>query len=337
MNNNKAITYLASLNQSLKDVMAENEHVVVIGEDISDPYGGAFKVTQGLSSRYPERVRNTPISEGAIAGIAAGLALRGYIPVVEIMFGDFLALCADQLLNSITKFPLMYKDKVEMPLVIRTPMGGGRGYGPTHSQSIEKMFLGMPGLTVISPSPLHNPGELLRKAILEERTPVLFLEHKVLYPKLLVSQTDSIHIEKHNQEGYEVVVARNYAGGKPDAVVVGYGIVGQHVFGLLDEFLDEEIRVVGIFPSAIHQPLPDSVLPYIKDGQMVIVAEEATEGFSWASEVAANLYDRLIGNLNQPITRLSSESDAIPSARESEERVLLTQEKIKQVIFEGLL
>ena len=112
----------------------------LIGEDMLDPYGGAFKVTKGVSSKFPERVITTPISESAIIGLGTGMAMRGMLPVVEIMFGDFLTLCTDQIVNSATKFPLMYKDRVAVPLVIRTPMGGGRGYGPTHSQSLEKMF-----------------------------------------------------------------------------------------------------------------------------------------------------------------------------------------------------
>lgn len=331
------LSYLESLNHSLQKIMKKNERVIIIGEDIRDPYGGAFKVTKGLSSNFPDRVRNTPISEGAMAGIAAGLALRGYLPVVEIMFGDFLALCADQMLNSITKFPLMYKDKVEMPLVIRTPMGGGRGYGPTHSQSIEKMFLGMPGLNVIAPSPFHEPGALLERAIAKDRSPVLFLEHKILYPKLLVREGGSIKVEYHDQEGYPVAVARNFTSGKPDAVVIGYGVVGLHVQGFLDEFREEEIRVLGIFPSAIHWPLPDSVLTLIEESQLIVVAEESTEGFGWASEVSANLYERLIGKISKRIVRLSSEADAIPSAKEAEEKVLLTQQKIKEAILEGLL
>ena len=338
MSNKKAVTYLASLNQSLKDAMAENDRVVVIGEDICDPYGGAFKVTKGLSTSHPERVFNSPISEGAISGIAGGLALRGFLPVVEIMFGDFLALCADQLLNGISKFPLMYKDKVEMPVVIRTPMGGGRGYGPTHSQSIEKMFLGMPGLRVVSPSPFHDSGALLKKAVVDDRSPVLFLENKVMYPKLLATAGESIHIEEHaHEDGYPVMVAKNYDTGEPDAVVIGYGIVGQHVQDMLEELREEEIRLLGIFPSAINQPLPESILPFVKEGHMVIVAEEATEGFGWSGETVSDLYERLLGSIKKPIIRLSSEKDAIPSAREAEEKVLLTADKIKEAIFEGLL
>ena len=117
--------------------------LVMIGEDIEGAYGGAFKVTKTLSHEFPGRVRNTPISEAAIVGLGNGIALGGMLPVVEIMFGDFLTLCADQIINHAAKFRFMYNDQVTVPLIIRTPMGGKRGYGPTHSQSIEKHFLGL--------------------------------------------------------------------------------------------------------------------------------------------------------------------------------------------------
>jgi pyruvate/2-oxoglutarate/acetoin dehydrogenase E1 component len=110
------------------------------------------------------------------------MALRGLRPVVEIMFGDFLTLAADQLINHAAKFRWMYNDQVCVPMVIRTPMGGRRGYGPTHSQSLEKHFLGVPGLRVIAPTLFGDPGALLATAILEDDDPVLFIEHKLLYP-----------------------------------------------------------------------------------------------------------------------------------------------------------
>ncbi len=139
-------TVLASLNSALRQALTQDERVLLLGEDILDPYGGAFKVTRGLSEAFPERVLTTPISEAGFTGVATGMALRGLRPVVEIMFGDFVTLIADQLINHAAKFRWMYNDQVSVPLVVRTPMGGRRGYGPTHSQTLEKLFLGVPGL-----------------------------------------------------------------------------------------------------------------------------------------------------------------------------------------------
>ena len=135
---------LESLREGLARALEADDRVVLLGEDVLDPYGGAFKVTKGLSSAYPDRVYPTPISEGAIVGLCTGLALRGLRPVGEIMFGDFLTLCADQIINSAAKFPLMYEGKVTVPWVLRTPVAGIRGYGPTHSQSLGEALLRCP-------------------------------------------------------------------------------------------------------------------------------------------------------------------------------------------------
>ena len=141
------------INAGLKDAMTADPRVVIIGEDVESPYGGAFKCTRDLSDLFPGRVVNTPISELAIVGIGNGLALQGQIPVVEIMFGDFMTLTMDQWVNHAAKFRFMFNDKVRIPLVIRTPMGGRRGYASTHSQSLEKHFVGLPDTTVYA---LHH-------------------------------------------------------------------------------------------------------------------------------------------------------------------------------------
>ena len=120
--------------------------------------GGHLKLHSGLSTNFPYRVLTTPISEVGFVGVAAGMALRGLRPVVEIMFGDFITLIADQLINHIAKFRWMYNDQVSLPMVIRTPMGGRRGHGPTHSQTLEKIILGVPGLQVISPAAFALAG-----------------------------------------------------------------------------------------------------------------------------------------------------------------------------------
>ena len=164
--------------------MAADSDLHLFGEDILDPYGGAFKVTRGLSTRFPDRVHTTPISESGIVGVAAGMALRGKPAIVGIMFGDFLGLAMDQLLNHAAKMPWMYDEQVEMPLIVRTPMGGGRGYGPTHSQSLEKHFCGIPGLTVLAVDQFADLPALYRAAH-AARQPTLIIENKVLYARMM--------------------------------------------------------------------------------------------------------------------------------------------------------
>ena len=133
--------YLESIRKALEDILYNCNNAILLGEDIVDPYGGAFKVTKGLSSNFPGQVFSTPISKAAIVGLGCGLGLRKMKVIVEIMFGDFLSLAFDQILNHISKYPLMYGNNIDMNIVIRAPMGGGRGYGPTHSQNLEKYFL----------------------------------------------------------------------------------------------------------------------------------------------------------------------------------------------------
>src|SRR3954468_14821737 len=169
------------MGDALRSALEDDERVILLGEDIVDPYGGAFKVTRGLSTDFPDRVRSTPISEGSIAGMSAGLALAGYRPIAEIMFGDFLTLCFDQIVNHIAKYEAMYNGQATCPVIIRTPSGGGRGYGPTHSQSLEKHFLGVPHLKVVASSLVQAPSAGLRTR-LAQGAPVLHIEHKLLYP-----------------------------------------------------------------------------------------------------------------------------------------------------------
>ena len=164
--------YIESINKCLHQLFEANEKTFLIGEDLLDPYGGAFKASKGISTSFPERVISTPISESGFLGFAIGMALQGYRPIVEIMFGDFITLCADQIVNHACKFKGMYNNQVDVPLVVRTPMGGGRGYGPTHSQSIEAMFLNVPRLVMESPSIFDQPGELLTHSILDIDEPV---------------------------------------------------------------------------------------------------------------------------------------------------------------------
>ena len=176
--------YVESLNLSLHEMMTDSQNVVLIGEDLMDPYGGAFKVSKGLSTNFPLQVLSTPISEHAIVGAAIGMSLRGLTPIVEIMFGDFITLCVDQIVNHAAKYHWMYNELVSVPIVIRIPMGGGRGYGPTHSQSLESLFMSVSGLKICAPSIFHDPGYFLKQSVLHEKHPILFIEDQVSYSRM---------------------------------------------------------------------------------------------------------------------------------------------------------
>jgi pyruvate/2-oxoglutarate/acetoin dehydrogenase E1 component len=215
-------TYAKALNAALIAMMREDDRVHFLGEDILDPYGGAFKISKGLSSAYPDRVITTPISEAGFTGLATGMALRGLRPIVEIMFGDFLAIAADQIVNHMAKFVTMYGRTMDVPIVVRTPMGGGRGYGATHSQSLEKLFFGTPNLTIVAPSHAHDPGKLLRNAVALGR-PVLFIEHKMLYPENLLESGGALTIENLTGDPFPTALVKNFSRGTADVLIVAYG------------------------------------------------------------------------------------------------------------------
>ncbi|NKB20128.1 MAG: alpha-ketoacid dehydrogenase subunit beta [Alphaproteobacteria bacterium] len=330
-------TYLASLQTSLHNAFEADARVVLLGEDVLDPYGGAFKVSKGLSTDFPNRVMTTPISEGAITGVAAGMAMRGMKPVVEIMFGDFLTLCADQIVNHIAKFRGMFNDQVRVPCVIRTPMGGGRGYGATHSQSLEKMFLGTPEIRIVAPSHAHDPGEMLAKAVLQAEEPILFLENKLLYPMSLAESEGAINVEYWDKEsGYPTAIVRNHSLTAADVTVVSYGGMSRVILPLLEELAEEEISVTAAFPGSL-QPLPiDSLIMAASESGRVVIAEEGTEAFGWGSEVSALLGEHLYGKLEAPIVRLAAKSRVIPAAEAGEEDALVQATNIEDAIM-GLL
>lgn len=330
------MNYLESLNLSLGNLLEESPEVIILGEDLLDPYGGAFKVTRGLQSRFPTRVLTTPISEAALTGIANGMALRGLRPVLEIMFGDFLTLCVDQILNHGAKFRTMYNERVTVPVTIRTPMGGGRGYGPTHSQCLERLFWGVPGIQVIAPSHYCNAGEVLKRAVRDDRV-VLFLEHKLLYPLPICPESPDISVETvFDSFGYPVALIRNYKTGEPDVTLITYGGVARHIASVLRRMMDEEIRVLACLPTLI-KPLPfDLLRSAAKESGRVVIVEEGSLQWGWGAEVASRIHNSLFKELRAPVARVGAAAIAIPAARALEQVVLPGENNIERAIIEVL-
>ena len=289
-------TVLDSLNQSLHQLMDADERVVVLGEDILDPYGGAFKVTRGLSSRFPGRVFATPISEAAIVGLASGLALRGLRPIAEIMFGDFLFLAGDQLINHAAKFRWMYNDEVRVPLVIRTPMGGRRGYGPTHSQSIEKHFMGAPGLWIVAPHILSSPGELLRQAVLDCEDPVVFIESKTCYGRALMSGVPQMTstVIADAESPFPTLMLRHQGAAGADGVMWCYGGMVPHCVEAVQQLRDAEGLSIDLVVLSQLSPVPASHLRVVLGGTrppLCVYVEEASVEHGWTAEMAARVQD----------------------------------------------
>ncbi|HZQ05288.1 MAG TPA: alpha-ketoacid dehydrogenase subunit beta, partial [Anaerolineae bacterium] len=174
------MTYAQALNAALRAEMQRDPNVVLLGEDVG-VHGGVFTVSKGLLDEFgPERVRDTPISEAAFIGLATGAAMTGLRPVVEIMYMDFMLVAADSVVNQAAKMRYMTGGQVQVPLVLRTQQGGGRGNAAQHSQSLDALWAHVPGLKVVLPATPYDAKGLLRSAI-RENNPVMFIEHKLLY------------------------------------------------------------------------------------------------------------------------------------------------------------
>lgn len=330
-------TVLERLNYALQHVMETDERVYLLGEDILDPYGGAFKVTRGLSTRFPERVLTTPISESAIVGVCNGMAMRGLRPVAEIMFGDFVTLTADQLINHAAKFRWMYNDQVRVPLVVRAPMGGRRGYGPTHSQSLEKLFLGIPGLRVLAPNSLPDPAGLLESSILQDEGPILFVEHKLLYtcPVLEPGKGDlvDLQIEKVGVQ-YPVYVLRFTVSPQAHLTIATYGynfeLARAAALKLAYEYeIFSEIVLFSQLSPFELSPLFDSV----RRTKHLLTVEEGTLTLGWGAEVVAQAAG-LVSNLK--IRRAAALDLPIANAKTLEDAILPSLEKIFRMALEIL-
>ena len=320
---------LDSLNSGLHDLMSSDDRVVVLGEDILDPYGGAFKVTRGLSSRFPDRVLTTPISEAAIVGLASGLALRGLRPVAEIMFGDFLFLAGDQIVNHAAKFRWMYNDAVRVPLVIRAPMGGRRGYGPTHSQSIEKHFMGVPGLSIVAPHVLGEPGQLLRQATLECDDPVVFIESKTCYARPLAAAPPGTtrDIIADEASPFPTVHIRQDSTTSGDGILWCYGGMVPHGLEAIVQLRDREGLSIDLVAVSQLSPVPVSHIRRVVEARQPAVsvyAEEASTAFGWSSEILAQVDAVIASGGARPVrhARIGGASTPIPSSRDLERRTL---------------
>lgn len=329
------INYGQSINKALDHKLSTDNKVILLGEDIVDPYGGAFKITKGLSQKHPGRVINTPMSEYALTGVVAGLAIRGMKPILEIMFGDFMTICADQIINHAAKFGWMYNSKVSVPMVIRTPMGGRRGYGPTHSQTIEKIFLGIPGLKIIAPSHYHDTGKLLIRAI-DDPNPVIFIEHKLLYGrKLGVINNGYIfdHAVKISNDAYPVITISNCDFANPDISVLTYGGILPWVLDAVNEIQEEEeLNIEIIVPSLINAFPQDSLSESLKKSGRMVIVEEGTLSFGWGAEMSANVCSKYFNLLKVPIVRVGAKDLPIGNTRSIEDAILPQVSDVKSAI-----
>lgn len=315
---------VAAVRKGLERGLEAHDDLVLIGEDIESPYGGAFKCTVGLSARWPERVRNTPISEHAISGIGNGLALSGMKPVVEIMFGDFMTLCADQWINHAAKFRFMFNDKVQVPVIIRTPMGGKRGYAATHSQSIEKHFVGLPDTQVLVLHHRYSPAMLYKDLFETVDRPTLVIENKILYGQ---------NVNPEPPPGFDLIFTNERfptARLKPDTnghaeidltIVALGGVAVDAEEAALRLFNDEDVICDLFMPSRLF-PFDVGVLePSLRESRRLLIVEEGQGFAGLGSEIIAQACERF-GAMGLSARRVCATPNPIPAARPLEQHCL---------------
>ena len=292
----KETRYIRAITEALDEEMARDEDIFVIGEDVGGP-GGAFSATKGLLETYGERrVKDTPISESAIVGVAIGAAIRGLRPVVEIMFADFLAVCMDQIVNQLAKMRYMFGGMYKLPVVIRTPCGGGLNAGPQHSQCLEAWFAHVPGLKVVMPATAHDAKGLLKSAIRDDN-PVLFIEHKALY---------ALKGEIPEEEYLVPLGKAEVRKAGKDVTVVATSRMVHEALAAANVLSEGGIDVEVIDLRTISPLDKETIFQSVEKTSRLVVAHEAVKAFGVGAEVAAMVCEEMIDRLSAPVARVGA-------------------------------
>jgi pyruvate dehydrogenase E1 component beta subunit len=295
MNTSTEIRMVRAINQALADAMDADPSVIVLGEDIGVA-GGPFNVTRGLQDRFGDRVIDTPISEAAITGTALGAALSGLKPVVEIMFMDFITLAMDQLVNQAAKAHFMFGGQTAVPMVLRTPHGGGQNAGPQHSQCLEAWVAHVPGLKVVCPATPADAYGLLRAAI-DDLNPVVFIENKALY---------GIKGEMKAPPAPVPIGKARIARAGSDASVITYGAMVHRALEAADMLAADGIEIEVIDLRSLQPWDKQAVLASVKRTHRVVVAHEAVLSFGIGAEIAATIAHEGFDELDAPVLRVGA-------------------------------
>ena len=303
------ITYREAIHDAMVEEMRRDETVFLMGEDIGT-YGGAFGVSAGMLAEFgPERVRETPISELAIVGAAAGAAMVGMKPIAEMMFMDFVLLALEPLANQAAKARFMFGGKATVPMVLRLPGGSGTGAAAQHSQSLESILMHIPGIKVVAPSTAYDAKGLLISAI-RDPNPVCFVEHKLLYKVKGEVPTEEYSIP--------LGVAEIKHEGS-DLTIVTSGIMVQKSLAVAKKLEAEGISVEVVDPRTL-QPLDTETIikSVMKTGRLLVVHEAVKTG-GWAGEVIASVSESpAFDYLDAPMRRLAGKDVPIPYNRNLE-------------------
>lgn len=298
----KEIRYIWAIGEAIKEEMERDDTVFLIGEDVGIP-GGSFGASRGLYDLFgPARVVDTPISEAAITGMAAGAAACGLRPIVEIMFMDFMTVCMDGIVNQIAKMRYMFGSQYTVPIVIRTPSGAGLNAGPQHSQSLEAWFAHVPGLKVVMPGTPYDVKGLLKSAVRDDN-PVIVVEHKALHAlKGIIPE-----------EEYLVPI------GKADIKQEGADVTIVTVSRMVQESLKAAQALAG---EGIHAEVIDllTISPWDRETvfnsvgktHRLVIAHEAVKSFGIGAEISASVCEEIMDELDAPVMRVGAPSVPVP-------------------------
>jgi acetoin:2,6-dichlorophenolindophenol oxidoreductase subunit beta len=323
-----------ALNEALAQEMRRDPNVIVIGEDVAggagtegqrDAYGGVLGVTKGLFAEFGEaRVIDTPITESAIMGAAAGAAVTGLRPVAELMFSDFFGVCFDQIFNQAAKFRYMFGGKAKTPLVIRTMIGAGRSAAAQHSQSPYHIFTSVPGLKCVVPSNAYDAKGLLIEAIRDD-DPVIFCEHKLMYD--LRSEVPD--------EPYAIPFGEaNIVRDGDDVTIVALSRMVHYAVEAADQLAKEGIECELIDPRTTSPLDEDTILDSVERTGRLVVVDEATPRCSMATDIAALVADRAFAALKAPVRRVTAPHTPVPFAPSLEKLYIPSPQSIAQAIRE---
>jgi pyruvate/2-oxoglutarate/acetoin dehydrogenase E1 component len=299
------MTFLEALKEAMRREMKKDENVYLLGEDVG-PFGGCFGVTAGLFDEFGEkRVRDTPISEGAIIGCAVGSAATGLRPVAELMFSDFSTVAMDMIVNQAAKMRYMVGGKISLPLVIRMPLGAGVSASAQHSQSLEAWFTHVPGLKVVYPTTPEDALGLLMTSI-EDDNPVIFLEHKLLY---------GIKGEIPNDiKPIPLGVARIHREGT-DVTVIATGKMVHEAISAAEKLSAEGISVEVLDPRTLYPLDKKAIFESVGKTHKVLVVTEENKRGGYGGEISAMISEECFDSLDAPVVRIGALNTPIPFAK----------------------
>lgn len=326
----RELTYLEAIREAMQQKMHDDNNVYLIGEDIAE-YGGAFGVTVGMLEEFgSERVRNTPISEETIIGVAAGSAITGMRPIAEIMFSDFITIAMDQIVNQAAKICYMYGGKASVPMVIRTAGGGGTGAAAQHSQSLEALVAHIPGLKVVMPSCPYDAKGLLVSSI-KDNSPVIFIEHKLLYKNKKCIQ----HVP---EELYEIPLGKGDIKREgTDISLVATSYMVQKSIEAAEKISDERGLECEVIDIRTLRPLDiDIILNSVKKTNRLICVEEACGFGGFMGEVISQVIEKGFDYLDAPVTRVAGRNCPVPYSPVLEREMIPSVERIEKGILDIL-